>query len=85
MSKAYIITCTRSTSTKDYKPQTLAVEFSWENAEKAKRADMRNHRKAQAESNIFSYNEDNGLVVFNEGTVKAMEIRGIVRNPGEEV
>jgi len=73
MSKAYIITYTISTSTKDYKPQTRAVEFSKENAEKAKRADMRNHRKSQAESNIFSYNEDNGLIVFNEGAVKAIQ------------
>lgn len=66
MSKAYIVTKVTHSDANDA-PKVVAVELSYSEAVKAKIADMRDTRSRYSDDNVFTYDEDEGCIVFREG------------------
>ena len=66
MSKAYIVTKVTHSDANDA-PKVVAVELSYSEAVKAKIADMRDTRSRYSEDDVFTYDEDEGCIVFREG------------------
>ena len=73
MSKAFVISKVIQSGTAEGKPHTIAVVFSKDSAEKAKVADMRDSRSQYSDDNIFTYDEDEGAIVFREGDETAIQ------------
>lgn len=66
MSKAYIVTKVTHSDANDA-PKVVAVELSYSEADKAKIADMRDTRSRYSDDDVFTYDEDEGCIVFREG------------------